>query len=455
MNRALIGLFSLLCLFPGLAVAAPQVSVRTALLNGDKALVGGTVTLQIDVLVDTWFTSPPQLPKLSLNGAVVTPPSGEALHLTEKAAGTTLFGLRFNYQITPLEAQVYDIPALSIRVNPGQSQQPVTVSTSAQHFSAAQPAGATAGQASLIARQVELSQTLVKSHDPLRVGDTVTRQIQTRATGAQTMLIPAPPFAEVQGLTRYVQPPSVHPLDDGRGGVIGGAREDAVVYKVSEEGRFRLPAVDMKWWGAADGQAQTASVPEVVFEAKGTAGYQAPFSMAEDLRALRHNAQVNIARHWLVIVAVLIIGAGLVYFGRTWSRTFWNRWQQRREQRRLAWLNSSEYAWQLTRQQLAAQPLRLDGLYLWVRRSSGRVDLQSFLGSRERPLLKRLQQCLQNQYGKARPDAVEAPAALLDDLQTVHRQHASRSLPQYALKPLNPTSTHEVFDENARHATVE
>jgi hypothetical protein len=451
MKRALM---FLICLLPSLALAAPQVSVRSELLNGDKALVGGTVTLQVDVLVDTWFSSPPELPRLAIDGAVVTPPSGEAQHLTEKQQGQTLFGLRFNYQITPLNAQAYDIPALSVRVTPGQSQQPVTVSTTAQHFSAAQPAGAKAGESSLIAQQVELTQTIVKSHDPLRVGDSITRQVQTRAVGAQTMLIPAPPFADIKGLTRYVQPPSVHPLEDGRGGVNGGAREDSVMYRVTEEGHFSVPAIEVPWWSAADGQAHSASVPAITFEAKGEASYQAPFSMAQDLRALRHSAQVNIARHWLVIVAVLIIGAALVYFGKTRARALWVDWLQRRERRQREWLNSPEYAWQLTRQQLAAQPPRLDGLYLWVRRSTGRVDLQSFIGSRRLPLMQRLQRWFANLYAAEKSAQPEPPAALLEDLQKVHQQHATRTSARYHLKPLNPQSTYGAIDESERHASV-
>lgn len=451
MSRALLYLF---CLLPTLAVAAPQVSVRSALLGGDNALVGGTVTLQLDVLVDTWFSSPPELPTLSIDGTVVTPPSGEALHLTEKSNGKTLFGLRFNYLITPLNAQAYDIPALSIRVHPGESEQPVSVNSTPAHFSATQPAGAKAGESALIAQQVELTQMIVKSHDPLRVGDSITRKVQTRAIGAQAMLIPAPTFEPIKGLTAYVQPPSVHPLTDGRGGTNGGAREDSVMYRITQNGHFSLPAIEMQWWSTPDGQAHSASAPAISVEASGEASYQTPFSMAEDLRALRHNAQVNIARHWLLVLAVLIVAAVLVYLGRAPARRLWIFQQQLREQRKRAWLNCADYAWQLARQQLTGQPLRLDGLYLWVRRSSGHVDLRSFLNSRDVALMRRFQQCLASLYTPMRSGAVQAPAALLDGLQHAHRRHAARHVPKHALKPLNPPASRETYEEIDRHATV-
>lgn len=440
MSRVGIGL---LLLLPTLACAVPHVSVRTELLNSDKAVVGGTVVLQMDVLVDTWFSSPPELPSLSLEDAVVTAPGGEALHLTEKQDGTSLFGLRYTYQITPQNAQAYTIPSLTVRVTPGQGQGAIDVTSPALHFTAVQPAGASGEKPVLVAQRVELTQKLIKSHDPLRTGDSLTRELQIRAVGGQAMLIPAPGFAQVNGLNRYVQTPNVHPLSDGRGGVSGGAREDSVVYRITEQGSFHLPAIEMQWWSSADQQMQVASVPALVIEAAGNAGYQAPFSVAEDLRALRQSAQMNIARHWLVILAVLIVSTVCMYFGWPWARSFIGDWQQLREQRRRAWLNSADYAWQLTRRQLALRPPQLDGLYLWMRRQTGHADLGSLSGGHDALPIKRLQQYLRMLYGHSRSasDAFPELGTALGDLHREYQPSASRPSSQYALRPLNPSST--------------
>lgn len=440
MSRIWMGV---LLLLPTLAWAVPHVSVRTELLNSDKAVVGGTVVLQMDVLVDTWFSSPPELPSLSLENAVVTAPGGEALHLTEKQDGTSLFGLRYTYQITPQNAQAYTIPALTVRVTPGQGAGAVDVTSPALHFTAVQPAGASGEEPVLVAQQVAFTQTIVKSHEPLRVGDSLTRELQIRAVGGQAMLIPAPDFAQVKGLSRYVQTPTVHPLSDGRGGVSGGAREDSVIYRVIEQGSFQLPAIELRWWSSADQHMHVASVPAVTIEAAGNAGYQTPFSVAEDLRALRQSAQVNIARHWLVILAALIVGAVCVYFGWPWARSFIGDWQQRRDQRRRAWLDSADYAWRLTRRQLALRPPQLDALYLWVRRQTGHVDLGSLSEGHDALPIKRLQQCLRMLYGRTRPASGAFPelGTALVDLHRAYRPRASQPSAQYALKPLNASST--------------
>ena len=457
MSRIVLGL---LLLLPALTYAAPQVTprviARAELLNADKAVVGGTVALQIDVLVDTWFSSPPELPTLVLDGAVVAAPGGEALHLTEKQGGTSLFGLRYAYQITPQYAQEYQIPALTLRVTPGQGQGTVEVNTPALRFTAVQPAGVTGEEQVLVAQEVELTQKIGTSHEPLRVGDSLTRQVQIRAVGGQAMLIPAPDFASVKGLNRYVQPPTVHPLNDGRGGVSGGAREDAVIYRITEQGSFQLPAIELRWWSSVDQQMHMASVPEVTVEAQDGSGYRAPFSVAEDLRAIKHSAQVSTARHWFVLLAALLVGGVSVYFLWPWARSLMADWRQLHEQRRRAWLDSADYAWQLTRRQITSRPLRLDGLYLWVRRSSGHVDLGSFLVEHDTSFTKRLQHCLERVYGRSGsgPDAVPELGHALNDLHKVYRPSASPSPQTYSLKPLNPSSTKEVLHENARPASA-
>jgi len=368
-------LFMLCCLTGLVHAAEPEVRVQARLVPATPIMTGATVSLEVDLLVDTWFTDAPELPALQLAGAVVTPPSGEAQHLNQRLDGKAFFGLRYRYQITPTTAQRFSIPALAFVVQPGQASAALTVHSQPLSFEAKGTAS-TAGEQRLVAQTLELTQSIEPSHSPLRAGDSITRRLHVVAPGAQAMLIPPPHFAEVDGLKRYVQTPSVTPLSDGRGGILGGQREDSVSYVATAAGHYRLPAIEVQWWDAATGEPRTASVPavEVVAEA-GT--YQAPFSLAEDLRALGRGTQVTIASHWLLLLALLLVLGAVAWGGREWGRAGWQwlrRWQARRRQ---AWLDSSDYAWRQARQQCTGQPGRLDGLYLWVRRSTGRRTLSS------------------------------------------------------------------------------
>ncbi|WP_339487544.1 hypothetical protein [Pseudomonas sp. EL_65y_Pfl2_R95] len=436
--KRLILLLALLLPWPVLA-AEPTVIVDSRLVPDKQVLVGGLMTLEVDLLVDTWFTNAPQLPKLELPGAVVSAPSSEATHLTQKRDGKTLFGLRFSYRITPQQAQSFDIPALSIEVQPGQGTQPQTVQTQPQRFNAVQPVGASNEEHALVAESVEYSQNIVRSHDPLRVGDTISRQLSVRATGAQAMLIPAPKLAEVDGLKHYLQTPDIQPIDNGRGDITGGQRSDTIAYVVSKPGKYTLPAMELKWWDQA-GQAQTASVEKVIFEAKAGSGYNAPFSIAEDLRELGQNSRVHIARHWLLLTSLIVLIALLSYF----ARPYWGRGvsylRQRRAARKQAWHNSPDYAWQQLQAHLNDESPPLTELYRWLKRSANTDTFQGASWQLPSHLNDQLLTFLKSSYADDKTALARASEQkqILAQCRHLFKENAATAPISGALKPLNP-----------------
>jgi hypothetical protein len=437
------GLIAVLCALLALPVLAeePQVLVETSLQPTASVVVGGTVRLQVDVLVDTWFTQAPQLPSLNLPGAVVMPPSSESLNLTETRLGKTFFGLRFSYLIIPQQVQAFSIPALTIQVSPGQASAPTTAHTTPQSFSARQPAGFTEGQAVLVAQAVRLSQQVSYSNAASRVGDTVTRQVTLEADGGQSMLLPETPLGDVDGLRRYAQTPRISPLSDGRGGISGGQRVDSASYRIERAGHFSLPAVQVRWWDSTANQARTASLPAIVFEATANADYHPPFSITADLQALGQKTRVHLARHWLLLAGGLIALGLLAWWGRPACQRLFAAWQGRRAQRRARWLASAEYAWQQIPGQLDARPAQLTALYLWARRKQHTLGLLELpLPS---PLAKRLLGFLNARYGSTPaldPALQQCKQELPALLESIEKGHPQPPRP-HGLRPLNPGST--------------
>lgn len=432
-------LASLLCLLCSLSVsAAPEVRVQNRLVGADSAVVGGTVQMQVDVLVDTWLTAAPQLPTLELQGAVVASPNGEATHLTEQQDGKTFFGLRFLYLITPQLAQRFDIPALAIQVEAGQGSGTLTIQSQPQSFSA-QALEGMSDERVLVARQVELTQEITPSHVPLRVGDSVTRRVHVRAEGAQALLIPPPAFVEINGLKRYVQTPDVHPLSDGRGGVIGGARDDAVTYVVSEAGDFRLPAIALSWWDLSAGMSRSLAADAFEFQVRAASGYQAPFSIDDYLRALNRQVPLRLSGHWpLQGGALLVVALGL-FVGRRWVSLLLaavRRWRKKYQRR---WLESPEFAWRLAKRQLSARPAQLSGLYLWLRRCTGRRGMSGALAERSVAAGKAWSAFLGARYGREHSrDATEAPETWLPELKRRVTGQTKAARSRAGLKSLNP-----------------
>lgn len=412
---------------------AAQLRVETRLEPAGATVVGETVQLYVDVLTDTWFTSAPQMPVLDIDNAVVSAPSGEARHLNLTRDGTAFFGLEFNYRITPTGAGSFVIAPMTISVTPGQASAPMTATSAPMHLNVEQPAGVPAGQSVLVARNLSLTQDLIQSRDALAIGDSVRRQITQTGDGAQMMLMTAPPFAEIDGLKSYAEPPQLRALDDGRGNISGTVRVDSVSYIVQRDGSFQLPPVKVQWWDSSARQLRNAELPAISFTASGTA-LRSPFSVSDDLQRLARHGRITLSRHWLAIgawVAALVV---LVYVGWPWMQRGWLWLQQRRIRRHQQWLASPRYALNSIPGQLRATPPRLDALYLWVRRQYGATGLAVLKERVPADLTRRI-------YG--RDPHVDDALKSLNQSPALHHPHAAirRQSPGSGLRVLNPRIT--------------
>lgn len=429
----------LLCLAPLLVRGEPQVRVETRMVPATPAKVGDRLRLEVDLLVDTWFTAPPQLPALELPGAQVMPPVSEPPLLSVQRDGRPFFGVRYVYRIMPSEARRFEVPALSIRVSPGQAAQPVTVRSQPLGFVvAALPAGEAAGKR-LVAKSLIVVQRLVRSRETLQVGDSLTRELQIDVGDALALQIPPPELAEVDGLRRYLKAPQLTSLDDGRGGVSGGRRVDRVSYVAQRPGHFRLPAIELHWWDATNGAERRASVPAVEFEVGEAAAERAPFPLAEDLRRLGQRSKLFIAWHWLLLSALVPLGGMLLVCARPLARRLLAAWTRWRAARRGVWLTSAEYAWRQLPLQLGQRPAQLGALYLWVRRSTGETGLRPLARRLSEQSAQCLRRVLQACYGREGSD--DAALAQLSRVLPALRHDLLRQrpmpAPRYALKSLN------------------
>jgi hypothetical protein len=408
---------------------AAQLRVESHLEPSGTTVVGETVLLYVDVLTNTWFSSAPQMPILELADAIVSAPSGEARHLNQTLDGKPFFGLQFSYRITPTSAGHFIIATMSINATPGQSDTPQTAQTTPLEFSVKQPPGVAEGQRVLVARNLTITQEITQAQDSLRLGDSVRREVKQTANGAEMMLIAAPVFADIDGLKRYVDPPQLKMLNDGRGNVTGGERLDIVHYVVERSGKFQLPLISVNWWNSGSRELRSAELPSITLTASGKA-FISPFSVTEDLKRLGQHGQTSLGRHGLAI-GLGSISLGLMwYFGIPWARRGWQHFQQHRALRRQRWVASPLYALRKIPEQLHAHPPRLDALYLWVRRQYGATGLGA-LNDRLPSDTKRLV------YGRE-PHVESALKELERSLPVKQPRSARLHLRIRGLQPLNP-----------------
>ncbi|CAD5109384.1 BatD family protein [Zestomonas carbonaria] len=441
MKTLQVWLVWLACLAP-LAALGDELVVRveTRLVPAATVPVGGTLRLEVDLLVDTWFTAPPQLPELELADAAVTSPRGRADHLSERRDGKNLFGLRFTYLIIPDKARRFDIPALAIQVSPGQAAGPLRVHSQPLGFVAHPLPGTDPQRPPLVARTVTLDQRILRSHDPLRVGDSVTRELRMIAMGAQAARLPAPEAAHIEGLKHYRGAPRLHPVDDGRGDLLGAQRLDSLSYVVERPGRYRLPAIELQWWDQDASQLRRVSAEAVEFEVEAPAAYQAAFDISEDLQRLGRHARWQLARHWLLLAGMLLLGVGLVVFARQRFLAALDTLGRYCKARQAAWHASAAFAWRQVPGQLTRQPARLDALYLWVRRRCGSVTLNGLSGKVSADLAAQLRTFLKSRYGQEPQNGADLSTLrrLLPKLRRETSAQGLRLVVRPGLKPLYP-----------------
>jgi hypothetical protein len=415
--------------------AEPQLRVQASLQPSEPAMVGSLVELQLDVLTDTWFTRAPTLPDLKLPGALVMPPDGHAEHINQTLDGQSFNGMRYSFLITPNEAQGFDIPALTIRATPGQASAELSAQSQPLHFVAAQPPGFKPGEPMLVAQGLRFTQKILNSTTPLKIGDSITRELTLQADSALAMSLPTPPLGDVRGLSRYAKSPQVKNLDDGRGNFNGGQRIDTVTYRIDAEGHYSLPPIEMKWWDASARETRTAKVPAINFDATANSAYKPVFSITEDLKKLGQANRLHLSGFAFGVLAVLSGVVLLGWFARPYAQRAYLSWKARRQARHNAWLTSADYAWEQIPPQLDGKPPQLSALYLWARRSRKGLRLTG--------LGPRLQAFLRACYGRE-PSKDQAVHHLKQSLTTLHSQaeHNKESVAT-ALRPLNPVHEKE------------
>jgi hypothetical protein len=421
----------LLCLITTTTLAAePDLRIQTRLQPANSVMVGGILELQLDVLTDSWFTDAPTLPVLKLPGALVLPPDGHAEHINQTLDGKSFNGMRYSYRITPNLAQGFDIPPLTVQATPGQASTQLSAQSQPLHFTAARPPGFNPGEPVLVAQGLRFTQTVVNSATPLKVGDSITRQLTLQADGALAMALPAPSLADVTGLSRYPKNPHISTLDDGRGNFIGGQRIDTVTYRIDTEGHHELPPITLKWWDASSQQTRTAQVPAVTFEAAANSAYKPVFSITEDLKKLAQQSRLHLSGHWLGLLALLLLVGLAGWFSRPFIQRAYLAAQTRRHARQTAWLQSADCAWRQIPAQIDGKPAQLSALYLWARRR--RLGLK--LGN----LDPRLHDLLRGCYSRQSTED-QALRQLKKSLATLQKQAEPRNAAcPPALRPLNP-----------------
>jgi hypothetical protein len=204
MNRSFaMVIFAFAAVAPCSALAqqatAPE-PILNVTLDPLRVVVGQPTTLRIDVLAPNYMTSPPELPGFQVRNAVTR--QLQSVNLTEERNGMTYAGVRFEFALYPQEPGTYAVADQKVKVKYAVEPPAVreeALSLPRVSFAAFIPDAAAGLNPFLASSRLTIEQSVLRSSEQLKVGDSVTRSITIRAADTPAMLLPPVTFPAVEG----------------------------------------------------------------------------------------------------------------------------------------------------------------------------------------------------------------------------------------------------------------
>lgn len=343
-----------------LAASAAAAPVPTPVLRVklDSAVVGvgETLRLRVTVLVPTWFKAPPRYPSFAIANAVVRLPADSSFPVNESIAGEGWSGIVRDYEVVPLVAGRFRLPAGVLRVSfadPAGGRDRVADSPLPDiEFRAVVPVGAEdldpylAGVSLDLERQIDgggvggrgVSDDRDAEATPgipatlgtpgtLDVGDALVVRVSARLRGMSALFLP--PLTRpggVAGVSSYIAEPLV---EDGEEAL----RQESVTYVFDKAGRYLLPGVRLRWWNTTSGAIEETSLPDI------------EVAVLAGPRGGESRLFGSVRAWWLAIAAV---AAGFVFYSRI------GQLRRCRRRRREQWRSSEGFAFRVVLRALRA-----------------------------------------------------------------------------------------------------
>jgi hypothetical protein len=275
--------------------------------------VGQQITLSVDLLVPTFFASPPRWPSIDMPGAVITLPEGQELNLTETIGGVSYAGIRQTYHVVAQREGEFALPPARITFTypPDYGQPPVagSVTLPPTTFTARLPAGAAAGAPVTVAA-ITITQSLDREPKGLKVGDALVRTVDVFAEHTQAMRIPPPAFDAPNGVRVYRSAPTLTDETRDRVGFVGGRRVDRVTYVFEKPGDVTLPAIAVHSFDAS-GKEKTSEAPAIHLSVAVNPASQADIAPETPEPVAAPSPRPNYARR-LVAIALAVLAVSIV-----------------------------------------------------------------------------------------------------------------------------------------------
>jgi hypothetical protein len=411
-------------------------------IDPPRIAVGQRTTLRIDVLAPNYMTSPPELPDFQIRNAVTR--QLQSVNLSEQRNGTGYAGVRFEFAIYPQEPGSFAISDQKVKVKyaaepPAVREEVLTLPRVA--FAAFIPDPATVLNPYLAARRLTIEQSIQRSSEQLKVGDSVTRIVTVRAEETPAMLLPPLTFPAVDGLAVYPAQPSLEDKTEGRTDALTARRTDSATYILQRAGSYVLPAVDVRWWNADEGRVETAHLEAVTMQVAVSPAAEAVSAIPGERR--NWIAVVEpVADHWIAAILALAALVTVCWIVPPAARAF----AARRRRRHESYLQSERYSFDRLRRAARSGDAKASYFALldWLQRLGPIVTVDTLKVDTRDPLLGREVESLEARlFADHPPSAGWSPKRFIRHVSAA-RKNLRRAVVHKEADPALPTQLNPI-----------
>jgi hypothetical protein len=230
-------------------------------LSETQVLPGQPVSMRITILVPTWLSKPVEFPSFEAPDLMVKLFEGATNPTSRSISGETWSGISRVYQLSPLVAgniRVLPQDILVLWADPGKTD-PLRSVLKTEEFiiTGVVPAEAMDLDPFFAATAVELEQEISPDTQVLQAGDSVTRTVTIRVSGASPFALPVimPPH-DIRGIAVYPTEPVL--VEEAGEQWLSGSRTESVTLLAESGGSGAAPSIELRWFNLQSGEVETA-----------------------------------------------------------------------------------------------------------------------------------------------------------------------------------------------------
>lgn len=311
--------------------AGEQARLESELNLPDEVWVGQQVKLYVTLFGDGHFSGAPKFDLPNLSGVLLMKVSDRPLIGTEYVDGTTYATQRHEFGVYAQRPGTITLPAFLVRFSVGAfgagESTEFELETSEHGFDAKMPPGAEDLASIISSRGLTVEEAWRPEPGDAKTGDAFTRTVTFRAPDVSGMAFWPLPSMEISGLGIYPKAPQVQ--DKSERGDFTGERKETVTYVCEQPGDITVPALVFHWFDLESKQLQRVELPAVKISVT-----QGPSAVAG-----RGERAGSVGYAWLMVPALLLLGAGILWRYRKILKTHLVAWRARREEREAAYFS--------------------------------------------------------------------------------------------------------------------